>query len=153
MNPPETRGQILGELAKATQIQSLAEAVKELANRILTDYESSDIDLRITRGPTTGVVSAQVVDPLSRHRFLPGDILVSEAGVEVDGVVGWGMCFGDDRAGALAIAICDVEIARDQQFASEVRSLASECASARAKQRESDFEDLRPTIVEFEEIS
>jgi|GEM_PF-2513719 len=153
MNSPETRGQILGELAKAIQMQSQAEAVKELANKILADYESNDIDLRITRGPITGVVTAQVVDPLSRHRFLPGDILVSEAGVEVDGEVGWGMCFGNDRAGALAIAICDAEIARDRRFASEVRSLATECASARAKQRESDFENLRPTIVEFEEIS
>lgn len=153
MSAPTTREDVLGSLAKAVQTPALADAVKDLGNEILTGYDTTHTEFRFTRGPVTGVIAAQVIEPISGQRFLPGDVVASEAGVNVDGHDGWGMCFGTDRAAALALAVCDAEIARGTDWAAKVRELAARCARELADQRAREFERLRPSIVEFEEIS
>lgn len=144
----DNREDVLGLLARGDR-----QRLCELADTILSRHVGAGGAFSVTRDPVAGVLTTQVREPLAGQRFLLGDILVSQAEVSVGGVPGWGMCFGDDRASALALAICDAEIARAGELADEVRALARDTERALREQRAAEWERLRPTIVEFEEIS
>lgn len=146
------REAILGYLARAGADTELLEELKALANDILVSALDNGERIDHTRGPITGLVSLQARDPISRTRFLPGDVLCTEAGVELNGTPGWGMCLGEDRSAALALALCDAETARQGAYAHRVAALATRCREALKNRRSAEFEDLRPSIVEFEEI-
>jgi alpha-D-ribose 1-methylphosphonate 5-triphosphate synthase subunit PhnG len=102
--------------------------------------------------PQVGCVPAQVREPVRRERFFIGDVLACTAEVEFDGVRGWAMRLGDDRAAVLAMAVLDAAAARSPGLARAVDAL---CARAAARAREADaaeWAELSPTIVQFEEL-
>ena len=106
----------------------------------------------VVAAPAVGCVPAQVRDPVLRQRFFLGDVLACTAEVEFDGVRGWAMRLGDDRAAALAMAILDAAAACSPGLAREVDAL---CARAAGRAREADaaeWAELSPTIVKFEEL-
>src|SRR6201996_4275687 len=67
--------------------------------------------------PLVGCVPAQVREPVRRERFFLGAVLVCTAEVEFDGVRGWAMRLGDDRAAVLAMAVLDAAAARSPSLA------------------------------------
>lgn len=102
--------------------------------------------------PAVGCVPAQVREPVLRHRFFLGDVLACTAEVEFDGVRGWAMRLGDDRAAVLAMAVLDAAAACSPDLARDVDAL---CARAAARATEADaaeWAELSPTIVQFEEL-
>jgi alpha-D-ribose 1-methylphosphonate 5-triphosphate synthase subunit PhnG len=102
--------------------------------------------------PLVGCVPAQVREPILHQRFFLGDVLACTAEVEFDGVRGWAMRLGDDRAAALAMAILDAAAASSPDLAHEVDAL---CARTAERAREADaaeWAELSPTIVQFEEL-
>jgi alpha-D-ribose 1-methylphosphonate 5-triphosphate synthase subunit PhnG len=102
--------------------------------------------------PAVGCVPAQVCDPVQRQRFFLGDVLACTAEVEFDGVRGWAMRLGDDRAAVLAMAVLDAAAARSADLARQVDALCAR-AAARARAAEAaEWAELSPTIVEFEEL-
>lgn len=147
-DPAATRGDVLGLLARGDRAR-----IRALADEILHSHSEAGTDFHITRDPVTGVLSTQIREPLAQHRFLVGDIIASQAEVTVDGTPGWGMCLGEDRPTALALAICDAEVARETTAAERVRALAAQTAETLREQRAAEWDKLRPTIVEFEEIA
>ncbi|AIT60941.1 phosphonate C-P lyase system protein PhnG [Corynebacterium doosanense] len=144
----DNREDVLGLLARGDR-----QRLCELADTILDQHVGAGGDFSVIRDPVAGVLTTQVREPLAGQRFLRGDILVSQAEVVLGGSAGWGMCFGDDRASALALAICDTEIARAGELADDVRALARETDRTLRERRAAERERLRPTIVEFEEIA
>ncbi|MEU5853591.1 phosphonate C-P lyase system protein PhnG [Saccharopolyspora shandongensis] len=106
---------------------------------------------KVLVAPEVGCVSVQVREPIVRDRFLLGDVLACRAEVELDGARGWAMRLGDDRAAALAAAILDaaVESGRARTGVDEL------CARVAERQRlaeDTEWAELAPTIVEFEEL-
>lgn len=143
-----TREDVLGLLARGDRTR-----LRQLADRILSRIAEHGEDFTVTRDPATGVLTTQVREPLAGQRFLVGDILVTQAEVILTGTPGWGLCFGDDAASALAMAICDAEVARSGPHAEEIRALARETGCELREKRAAEWDRLRPTIVEFEEIA
>lgn len=107
-------------------------------------------ELAILAPPRTGCVTAQVRDPILRERFFLGDVLACSAEVELDGVRGWAMRTGDDRAAVLAMAICDA--AGETPGAAAVEELCRRVAVRVADREAAEWAELAPTVVEFEEL-
>ena len=107
-------------------------------------------ELAILAPPRTGCVTAEVRDPILRERFLLGDVLACSAEIELDGVRGWAMRTGDDRAAVLAMAICDA--AGETPGAAAVEELCRRVAARLADREAAEWAELAPTVVEFEEL-
>ena len=99
-----------------------------------------------------GCVPAQVREPVLRQRFFLGDVLACTAEVEFDGVRGWAMRLGDDRAAVLAMAVLDAAAACSPDLAREVDALCARAAERAAAADAAEWAELSPTIVQFEEL-
>ena len=102
--------------------------------------------------PAVGCVPAQVREPVLRQRFFLGDVLACTAEVEFDGVRGWAMRLGDDRAAALAMAVLDAAAACSPDLAREVDALCARAAERAAAADAAEWTELSRTIVQFEEL-
>jgi alpha-D-ribose 1-methylphosphonate 5-triphosphate synthase subunit PhnG len=123
------------------------EELIELADACLAAEPAPE--LTILAPPRTGCVTAQVRDPILRERFLLGDVLACTAEVDLGGTRGWAMRMGDDRAAALAMAICD---AAGETRAAAVEDLCRRVAARLAAADAAEWAELAPTVVEFEEL-
>ncbi|MGW5644823.1 phosphonate C-P lyase system protein PhnG [Saccharopolyspora sp. NPDC003752] len=106
---------------------------------------------KVLVSPEVGCVSVQVREPIVRDRFLLGDVLACRAEVELDGARGWAMRLGDDRAAALAAAILDAAVESGRARA-EVEALCARVAERQRLAEDTEWAELAPTIVEFEEL-
>jgi alpha-D-ribose 1-methylphosphonate 5-triphosphate synthase subunit PhnG len=102
--------------------------------------------------PEVGCVAAQVREPIVGQRFLLGDVLSCRAEVELDGVRGWAMRLGEDRAAVLAAAVLDAVAQRSPGPAALVDELCRRVAERIGRQDEQEWGELMPTIVRFEEL-
>lgn len=102
--------------------------------------------------PQVGSVSAQVREPILKERFLLGDVLACTAEVEVNGVRGWAMRLGDDRAATLAMAILDAAASCDQELSDRIERLCARLAERQQAAEIEEWAELAATIVEFEEL-
>jgi alpha-D-ribose 1-methylphosphonate 5-triphosphate synthase subunit PhnG len=108
---------------------------------------------RVLRAPEVGCVATQVTEPIAGERFLLGDVLAVQAEVELGGARGWAMRLGDDRAAALAAAICDAEVQGGRPHAADVLALCGRVAARAAEAEAEEWARLAPTVVEFEELT
>ncbi|MEU6270609.1 phosphonate C-P lyase system protein PhnG [Saccharopolyspora shandongensis] len=106
---------------------------------------------KVLVAPEVGCVSVQVREPIVRDRFLLGDVLACRAEVELDGARGWAMRLGDDRAAALAAAILDAAV-ESGRARTEVDELCARVAERQRLAEDTEWAELAPTIVEFEEL-
>ena len=102
--------------------------------------------------PAAGCVPAQVREPVLHQRFFLGDVLACTAEVEFDGVRGWAMRLGDDRAAVLAMAVLDAAAACSPGLAREVDALCARTAERATEADAAEWAELSPTIVQFEEL-
>jgi alpha-D-ribose 1-methylphosphonate 5-triphosphate synthase subunit PhnG len=102
--------------------------------------------------PAVGCVPAQVREPVLRQRFFLGDVLACTAEVEFDGVRGWAMRLGDDRAAALAMAVLDAAAACSPDLAQQIDALCARAAERAGEADATEWAELSPTIVQFEEL-
>jgi alpha-D-ribose 1-methylphosphonate 5-triphosphate synthase subunit PhnG len=103
--------------------------------------------------PAVGCVTAQVREPVLHQRFFLGDVLACTAEVEFDGVRGWAMRLGDDRAAVLAMAVLDAAAAHSADLARDVDALCARAAERARADDEAEWAELSPTIVQFEELT
>lgn len=122
--------------------------VLDLADRCLTDVA----DPEILSGPEVGTVALNVREPVEGIRFQLGDVLTTRCEVRHRGALGWSMRMGDDRAAALAAAVCDAEYAAEGPLHDEVSRVCTNTAASLARGRAAEWADLVPTIVAFEEL-
>ncbi|OLS98702.1 phosphonate metabolism protein PhnG [Pseudonocardia sp. CNS-004] len=108
---------------------------------------------RVLRAPEVGCVATQVTEPIAADRFLLGDVLAVQAEVELGGARGWSMRLGDDRAAALAAAICDAEVQARRPRAADVADLCGRVAAREATADAQEWARIAPTVVEFEELT
>jgi alpha-D-ribose 1-methylphosphonate 5-triphosphate synthase subunit PhnG len=137
----EERAALLA-LARTEELVGLADAC--LADGVVP---------RVLRAPEVGCVATQVTEPIAGERFLLGDVLAVQAEVELAGARGWAMRLGDDRAAALAAAICDAEVQAGRPHAEDVVALCGRVAAREAAAEDAEWAQLAPTVVEFEELT
>lgn len=138
-----SREERLGLLASATADELLAAADTCLA--------AAD-SFAVVTSPTVGCVPTQVREPVMRERFLLGDVLACTAEVEFNGVRGWAMRLGDDRAATLAMAVLDAAGAFSADLARPIDELCARVADRVRDADAAEWAELAPTIVEFEEL-
>lgn len=124
-----------------------AAAVTSLADEVLAVTEVS-----VVHPPEVGVLPMQVREPVALHRWLLADVLATRATVAIGDDLGWGMRLGDDRAAALAAAVCDVAAATGHDLAPRVDELCRRTAADHLRRRHTEAAELAPTIVTFEEL-
>ena len=123
-------------------------AAIELADRCLDGVPAPDV----LRGPEVGMVMLTVREPVEATRFHLGEVLVTTCEVEHRGARGWVMRMGDDRHAALAAAVLDAEAVAAGPLAGEVAALCAATADRVGRERAREWADVRPTIVDFEEM-
>lgn len=141
-----TREQIGGLLARTP-----AAAVIELADAIVGELDDRS-RIQITRPPAVGTVQVQVQEPLAGERFILADALACNVEVLLDDQPGFAMRLGEDTLAVTAQAICEAEYAAGGRHAQRVHSLCHDTAEALRADRAAEWDALRPTIVEFEEV-
>lgn len=84
-----------------------AEEVKEFVEGLLPELEQQGLQVLENR---TGLVMLPATDMAQGARFHLGEVLVSEAKVQLAGMEGYTVCLGRDLEQALAIAIVDAAL-------------------------------------------
>lgn len=102
--------------------------------------------------PETGLVMLQVREPVCEERFHLGEVVVTRAEVSLAGGHGWSMRMGTDRVAALAAAVCDAVADADARLAAEVRELCVRTRESVTANTRAEWDELRPTEVDFEEM-
>lgn len=141
-----TREQVGGLLARTD-----SRAVIELADAIVDALEDITT-VQITRPPQVGTVQVQVREPLAGERFILADALACNVEVLLDGQRGFAMRLGEDTLAVTAQAICEAELTAARPHADQVTALCRATAERIAADRAAEWDTLRPTIVEFEEV-
>lgn len=124
-----------------------ADAVVALAERCIADVEPT-----VLSGPEVGMVMMTVREPVAQERFHLGEVLVTRAEVEVDGIRGWSMRMGDERLATLAAAVLDAEAAAGRPGAADVEELCRLTESLEQDAVDGEWDELGPTRVNFDEI-
>lgn len=106
----------------------------------------------IIRPPEVGMVMLTVREPVEHTRFHLAEVLVTQAELEHRGQRGWSMRLGDDTAAALAAAVCDAEVEASGPCAAQVEQLCRTTARRLAEERATEWAEIAPTIVAFEEL-
>ena len=132
------------ELLAAAELQSLL----DVADSCLDGAGAPEAVL----GPEVGSVVLTVREPVEASRFQLGDVLVTRSEVIHRGATGWAMRMGDDRPGALAAAICDAECEAGGPGRARVDDLCRSTADRLQRERQAEWAELQPTIVNFEEM-
>lgn len=142
-----TREEIAGLLA-----QTDAATVIALADQIVAGL-AGDTECTVTRSPQVGAVQVQVREPIASHRFVLADAIATNVEIQLRGQGGWGLRLGDDTVAVTAQAICDAEYAASGPLSTEVLRIAEQTHERLRDERISEWHDLQPTIVEFEEVN
>jgi alpha-D-ribose 1-methylphosphonate 5-triphosphate synthase subunit PhnG len=137
----ETRAELLAAAAP--------EELTELAERLIAAGLEG---LSVVKPPKTGLVMMQVREPVAEERFFLGEVLVTEATVDLDGALGWSMREGDDRVTVLAAAVLDAVAVAAHPAAAEVEALCSRVSTRREAAHAAEWDEIAPTIVEFEDL-
>jgi alpha-D-ribose 1-methylphosphonate 5-triphosphate synthase subunit PhnG len=120
----------------------------EVADRCLARTD----DFSVVVSPQVGCISAQVREPIMKERFLLADVLGCRAEVELNGVRGWAMRLGDDRAAVLAMAVLDAAAAAGPELADGIDELCGRVAERIRLAEAQEWDELAATVVEFEEL-
>lgn len=92
--------------------------------------------VKIMLSPEACTAMLQAVDSVGDTPFFLGEVLMTEAAVEINGVAGYGFALEDEPRRALAIAIVDAALAAGVAETAAVRQvLAAEEASLRERER------------------
>jgi len=124
------------------------DALVELADRCIDTWTPPDV----VSGPDVGMVVLTVREPIEATRFHLGEVLVTRTEVDHRGVRGWSLFMGDDRPASLAAAILDAEAEARGPHTQAIEQLCRATEASAEEDRAAEWADLRPTIVNFEEI-
>jgi len=128
-----------------------AVSLETLINTLIAYGSITHVEM--IRPPSIGTVQMQVRDPICEERFIVGDALVTVAEVSVDGTLGWAMRLGSDANAAVAAAVADAHIARvGFEGAPELAELVLYTKTELKRADEQEWEEIRETIIDFEEL-
>jgi alpha-D-ribose 1-methylphosphonate 5-triphosphate synthase subunit PhnG len=118
-----------------------------LAEQILNRGE----DVTVVTGPRPATMLVQLTESVREQPFYPGEVVISEATVTLNGCRGDGVILGLDLERALAAALCDAA-AEAGVLADEVHALVARTETARSAAREAAAAVAEETRVNVEVI-
>jgi len=125
-------------------IKSGNDLAKKLADEIRGKYEIKEIE-----APNHGLVMIKIRETAKKELFYLGEILVSEAKVYIEGVIGMGIVSGDRGDLAMNLAIIDASCKKNfQEIKVWEKLLLEEEIQIRESERRID-EGVLKTKVDF----
>ena len=106
----------------------------------------------VLSNPAQQTLMVPVLDPVTNTRFYSGEILVTQALIEINGVKGWSMVMDSDTELALAVAVCDGAFDADISRA-EITALAEEGKQKISSILKDEAEKTASTRVSFDMMS
>lgn len=100
-----------------------------------------------------GLIMTKAVDSVEEEVFYLGEVLVSEAMVEVEGNVGYACFLGKDIDKTVKGATIDSICCFDESFREEMDAVIEEEKSRWEKEREKEMGKILSTKVDFEEMA
>ncbi len=79
----------------------------------LCENIGQEATIELIQKPTSQTLLVPVADPINQGTFISGEVLVSSAIVQVNGVNGWAMVMDDNPALATSLAVLDGAYAAD----------------------------------------
>lgn len=137
------RERILELLAQAPE-----SLLVEWADRILAEAAP----FKILQPPTIGLLLVQARDPVGGQVFFLGDVLVTEARVELEGQPGYGLIHGREKAKALAVAVLDAAVVAKHSIIPEMEEALIKLEETQAEERRRRWQAVARTRVHFEEM-
>lgn len=123
------------------------EKIHPLAVKVIRKYKVEIIKKNL------GLVMAKAVDSVEEEAFYLGEVLVSEAMVEVKGNVGYACFLSRDTDKAVKGATIDSICCFDESFREEIDKVIEEEKNKWEKEREKEMGKVLSTKVEFERMA
>ena len=101
----------------------------------------------------TALVMMRARDSVEREVFNLGEVLVSEAEVEIEGVVGYSIVLGDDTEKALAGAILDAVCEIKHPLREKIIKMLNQEKNYYEKEKAKEYAKIKSTKVEFEAMA
>lgn len=115
----------------------------------LADMVLSQADIRVAREPQTCLVMMSVLDSVEQAPFHLGEVLITEAVVELNGVVGYGFALENQPAKALCFAVLEAALQAGHKMAPLIREALQSQAAAVEKRRQRESARMAGTRVNF----
>ncbi|HMM19680.1 MAG TPA: phosphonate C-P lyase system protein PhnG [Selenomonadales bacterium] len=116
----------------------------EAAQAIADNHE-----VRVLKQPETCIVMLQATDSVGFTPFYLGEVLITEAVVEINGTAGYGFVLEDDPQRALCMAVLEAALAAGVSETETVRRLVAEEAGRIAERQRMENGLVAATRVEF----
>jgi len=116
------------------------------ANEVLAD----DPPLSVRQEPRPQLIMHRVREPVERRPFNLGEVLVTPAEVDLDGVLGFAMVPGKNERAALSGAIVDAAVAAGHETASDIVEALVDVDARRREKRRLAWAESKHTTVDFQ---
>ncbi len=121
--------------------------LRELAQKL-----SGEDGFELVREPEVGMVMMRATDIVEGIPFNLGEVLVTQAEVEVGGKRGWFMVMGRNARRALDGAIIDAAAEASHPMWEEAEKALLADREAMARRRRREWGEIMKTKVDFEEV-
>ena len=135
-------------MKRKERFELIAIARKEKLNLIAEEVRKS-LKVKVIK-QNTALIMMRARDSVEKEVFNLGEVLVSEAWVEVNGVLGYSLVLGDDTEKALAGAILDAVCELRHPLSKKIVNMLKEEKEYYEKERAKEWMRIKSTKVEFE---
>ena len=115
----------------------------------LTEEVRKSLEVKVIK-QNTALVMMRARDSVEKEVFNLGEVLVSEAWVEINSVLGYSLILGDDVEKGLAGAILDAVCELKHPLSKKIVNMLKEEKKYYEKERAKEWMRIKSTKVEFE---
>lgn len=116
----------------------------------LADMVLDRSGIKIVREPRTCLVMMKTLDSVEQAPFYLGEVLITEAAVELDGITGFGFALENQPVKALCFAVMEAALEANHETAPLIREALEVQAAALEKRRRRERSMLAGTRVNFD---
>ena len=127
---------------------TLCECELEPLQQLVSMLERSH-QVTVRKSPAVCLTMIPAEDSLEGQKFYLGEALTTECEVEVDGLVGFGLCLGDEPLRAYSLAVVDALLHGERTIPAEIESFLREHGQRVAKRDQDEFDLILQTQVDF----
>lgn len=131
-----------------TRSRIYAEGDFEVFER-LADLVLGQVDVKVVKEPQTCLVMMRALDSVEQVPFNLGEVLITEAAVELDGVPGYGFALENQPVKALCFAVLEAALQANHEKAALIRETLQNQAKAIDERQRRDNARLAGTRVNF----
>ena len=135
---------------RSDRFELIAACEAETLGRFANDVLADDLSLFVRQEPRPQLIMQQVREPVERRPFNLGEILVTPAEVDLDGVRGFAMVPGKSERAALSGAIVDAAVAGGHKATADIVEALEDVDARRREQRRRTWAESKHTTVDFQ---